>query len=101
MAGLVSDIFTDADVKVTSAQAGNSTFANGASGVFIEDLEDDSVLFSNSSTSALTNAANVSWGGSAVDGVTEKGWYGFGVRTDSTEHFLEDYERLLELYNTA
>lgn len=93
--GLVSDIFTDADVKVTST-TGRNVLAGGASGIFVEDLEDDSLIKSMSDAAGLT----ATWTGGEKDGI-KNGWTGFGIRTDTEANFVEDYEKMLKLYNDA
>jgi hypothetical protein len=93
--GLVSDIFTEADVKVTST-SGRNVLAGGADGIFVEDLEKDSIIKDMSDAAGLT----ATWAGGEKDGI-KNGWYGFGMRTDTEEHFMEDYEKMLQLYQDA
>ena len=99
--GLVSDIFTEAGVVAVSVdKTDNKDVLGGSSGVFIEDLDEDSIIKGMSDDYGLTKT----WSGGkekTEDGKVKNGWLGFGLRTDTEENFIEDYEKMQQLYKEA
>ena len=92
---IISDIFTEANVTAAST-SGRNILKDNASGVFIEELDDTSVIKGMSDAAGLT----ASWTGGEKNGIKDN-WTGFGLRTDTEANFIEDYEKMLQLYNDA
>lgn len=86
---MVSDIFTDSNTKTVSGNAGGQN-------LFIEDVEDDSIIKSDLSSAGLL----AEWSGGEKNGVKDS-WLGAQLRTDTKENFIEDYEKLVKVYEDA
>jgi hypothetical protein len=86
---MISDIFTKSDTTTISGNAGGQN-------LFIEDIDNDSIMKSNLENAGLL----ASWSGAEKGGVKE-GWLGAQLRTDTKEHFIADYESLVKAYEDA